>query len=91
MGVKGSRPARKADNSPPPVSLLSARYGSLDASQPYGPPRTVTGIDLTFFTAICEPTVYKIWEPRRLTTLWASMDCYRNVFSFILFYSYYLP
>jgi hypothetical protein len=23
-------------------------------------------------TAICEPTVYKMWEPRRLTALWAS-------------------
>jgi hypothetical protein len=22
-------------------------------------------------TAICEPIVYKIWEPRRLTHLWA--------------------
>jgi hypothetical protein len=23
-------------------------------------------------TATCEPIVYKFWEPRRLTTLWAS-------------------
>jgi hypothetical protein len=23
-------------------------------------------------TAICEPIVYKMWEPRRLTNLWAS-------------------
>jgi hypothetical protein len=23
-------------------------------------------------TAICEPIVWKMWEPRRLTTLWAS-------------------
>jgi hypothetical protein len=23
-------------------------------------------------TATCEPNVYKMWEPRRLTTLWAS-------------------
>jgi hypothetical protein len=29
-------------------------------------------------TAICEPTVYKMWEPRRLTILGASMACYRN-------------
>jgi hypothetical protein len=28
------------------------------------------------FTAICESIVYKMWEPRRLTTLWASMACY---------------
>jgi hypothetical protein len=34
-------------------------------------------------TAICEPTVWKIWEPRRLTTLWTSTACYRDSFSFI--------
>jgi hypothetical protein len=26
-------------------------------------------------TAICEPIVWKMWEPRRLTTLWASTAC----------------
>jgi hypothetical protein len=32
-------------------------------------------------TAICEPIVQKMWEPRRVTTLWASTACYRdNVF-----------
>jgi hypothetical protein len=29
-------------------------------------------------TTICEPIVYKMWEPRRLITLWASMACYRD-------------
>jgi hypothetical protein len=29
-------------------------------------------------TAICEPIVYEIWDPRRLTTLWASTACYRD-------------
>jgi hypothetical protein len=29
-------------------------------------------------TAICESIVYKVWEPRRLTTLWASTACYRD-------------
>jgi hypothetical protein len=33
-------------------------------------------------TAICEPTVYKMWEPRRLTTLLASTSCYRDSFTF---------
>jgi hypothetical protein len=33
-------------------------------------------------TAVCEPIVYKIWEPRRLTTLWASTACYRDKFTF---------
>jgi hypothetical protein len=33
------------------------------------------------FTAICEPIVYKIWGPRRLTTLWASTACHRDSFT----------
>jgi hypothetical protein len=35
-------------------------------------------------TAICEPIVQKMWEPRRLTTLWASTACYRDSFTFII-------
>jgi hypothetical protein len=31
--------------------------------------------------AICEPIVYKMWEPQRLTTLWAYTACYRDNFS----------
>jgi hypothetical protein len=31
-------------------------------------------------TAICEPIVYKMWESRCLTTLWASMAWYRDSF-----------
>jgi hypothetical protein len=34
------------------------------------------------FTAICKPTVWKIWEPRGLTTLRAFMACYRDCFTF---------
>jgi hypothetical protein len=26
-------------------------------------------------TGICEPIAWKIWEPRRLTTVWVSMAC----------------
>jgi hypothetical protein len=26
-------------------------------------------------TAICEPIIYKMWEPRHLCTLWASTAC----------------
>jgi hypothetical protein len=33
-------------------------------------------------TAICEQIVWKMWEPRRLTTLWASTACYRDSFTF---------
>jgi hypothetical protein len=35
-------------------------------------------------TAICEPTVYIMWDPQRLTTLWASMACYRDRFTFYI-------
>jgi hypothetical protein len=34
------------------------------------------------FTVICEPIVKKMWEPGRLTTLWASTACYRDSFTF---------
>jgi hypothetical protein len=34
-------------------------------------------------TAICEPTVYIMWEPQRLTTLWASTACYRDSFFYL--------
>jgi hypothetical protein len=29
-------------------------------------------------TANREPIVYKMWDPRRLTSLWASMACYKD-------------
>jgi hypothetical protein len=32
--------------------------------------------------AICEPTVWKMWEPRPLTPLWAYTACYRDSFTF---------
>jgi hypothetical protein len=35
-------------------------------------------------TAICEPIVYKMLEPRRLTNLWDSTACYRVRFTFII-------
>jgi hypothetical protein len=34
-------------------------------------------------TAICAPIVQKMWEPRRLTTLWTFTAYYRNGFIFL--------
>jgi hypothetical protein len=34
-------------------------------------------------TAICEPIVYKMWEPRCLTKLLAPKACYRDRFTFL--------
>jgi hypothetical protein len=33
-------------------------------------------------TAVCDPIFSKMWEPRRLTTLWAFTACYRHSFFF---------
>jgi hypothetical protein len=35
-------------------------------------------------TVICVPIFQKMWEPRRLTSLWVSTACYRESFTFFL-------
>jgi hypothetical protein len=37
-------------------------------------------------TAICEPTVWKMWEPQHLTTRWAFTAWYRDSFTLSLFF-----
>jgi hypothetical protein len=38
-------------------------------------------------TAICDLTVWKMWEPRRLTTQWAPTACYRDSFTCLKLYT----
>jgi hypothetical protein len=41
--------------------------------------------------AICDPTVYKMWGYRYLTTLWASATCYRVGFTFYTAFCLVMP
>jgi hypothetical protein len=57
-----------------PVTEISTR------NLPGGKGRPVRKADN--LTAICEPTVYKMWEPQRLKTQWTSTACYSDSFTF---------
>jgi hypothetical protein len=56
MGGKG-QPRNVRLSSPPSVSRLSIKCGSLDVSQSYGPPQPVTGDNFTFFLPTEAPAV----------------------------------
>jgi hypothetical protein len=57
-----------------PLTEMSTR------NLPGGKGRPVRGADN--LTAICEPIVLRMWEPRRLTTIWAFTACFRDSFTF---------
>jgi hypothetical protein len=48
-----ARPMSRADSLPSYVSRLSRQCGILNISQPYRPPRSVTGIALLYGDGVC--------------------------------------
>jgi hypothetical protein len=79
LGVKGGRRVRLT-TSPSSVSRLSEKCGSLDISQPYGPPWPVTGINLLFFTEYIEARRI-IYTKNMYGTIYSKIQIYSKLWS----------